>query len=306
MGAIAHPTVPYLDAGIDAGAARDALRASGAIVLKRAAPLDTIYEIKSILEEWFDAAYRGTGPVFGTRTRRFSAVFNKALKTAELAGNPRTLGIVEPLLMGADAATPRCDCIQLCLTQAIAIEPGERAQVLHRDDGLYPFPHDFELMANVMWPLDPFTRENGATRVAPGSNHWPRDRAAGADELCFARAEPGDAIIWLGSTLHGGGENASNAIRRGVNFSYSLGWLGQAEKLLLSTPPHVVRALPDRVQKLIGYQVHRPNLGWIEGRDPMLWLQGETGELAPADDNVHPATAALLAARMAGAPRSSH
>jgi hypothetical protein len=67
---------------------------------------------------------------------------------------------------------------------------------------------------------------------------------------------------------------------------------------LLSTPPEVARGLPERVQRLIGYQLHRPNLGWIEERDPIEWLHGRTGELAPADDNLTPAQEALVRWRL--------
>ena len=80
----------------------------------------------------------------------------------------------------------------------------------------------------------------------------------------------------------------SNKPRRGVVMSYSLAWLAQAEKLLLSTPLDVARTLPTRLQALIGYQVHKPNLGWIEGRDPKEWLDGSFTDLAPAHDNLTP------------------
>jgi hypothetical protein len=64
--------------------------------------------------------------------------------------------------------------------------------------------------------------------------------------------------------------------------------------LLLETPPDLARALPERVQRLIGYQVHRPNLGWIEERDPREWLLGAVGPLAPAQDHFPPALQTLL------------
>lgn len=78
--------------------------------------------------------------------------------------------------------------------------------------------------------------------------------------------------------------------------SYRLGWLASAEKLLLSVPPERARALPVEVQRLLGYQLHRPNLGWIEGQDPLLWLHGNVGDLAPAADNLDQASAVRLAA----------
>lgn len=80
--------------------------------------------------------------------------------------------------------------------------------------------------------------------------------------------------------------------------SYSVGWLAPAEKLLLSIPPDIARALPERLQQLIGYQIHRPNLGWVEGRDPIEWLRGETGDMAAARDNLTPQQTNRLAEMM--------
>jgi hypothetical protein len=83
--------------------------------------------------------------------------------------------------------------------------------------------------------------------------------------------------------------------------SYSLAWLAPAEKFLLSIPPEVARELPRKLQRLIGYQVHRPNLGWVEGRDPIEWLDGSIHDLAAARDNLTPTQAQMLEAYLESA-----
>jgi ectoine hydroxylase-related dioxygenase (phytanoyl-CoA dioxygenase family) len=110
-----------------------------------------------------------------------------------------------------------------------------------------------------------------------------------------AAVPAGAVILWLGSTLHGGGANQTSQARRGIVMSYSLGWLAPAEKFLLSISHATARKLPERLQRLIGYQTHRPNLGWVEGRDPLEWLHGQTRALAAAQDNLTPRQASLLA-----------
>ena len=63
--------------------------------------------------------------------------------------------------------------IQLHLTQAIAIGPGETAQPIHRDQwafDFFPFPPGYEVQCNTIWALTDFTEENGATRIVSGSN----------------------------------------------------------------------------------------------------------------------------------------
>jgi hypothetical protein len=76
--------------------------------------------------------------------------------------------------------------------------------------------------------------------------------------------------------------------------SYRVAWLAPTEKLLLSISPEVARTLPPALQKLIGYQLHRPNLGWIESRDPIEWLNGAFRDIAPASDNLPDHYKALL------------
>jgi ectoine hydroxylase-related dioxygenase (phytanoyl-CoA dioxygenase family) len=193
---------------------------------------------------------------------------------AEVALHPLALTAIESMLKGSPEA-PRCDRIELNLTQAISIGPGEGPQFLHRDEELWPHRFPFEIMANAIVAIDDFTAENGATRLIPGSHRWDRAR----------EPAPGEAA---------GGANRSAVARRGVVVSYRLGWIAPAERLLLSIPPDIARRLPPRLQQLIGYQLHRPNLGWIEGRDPIEWLNGEVDQLASAGDNLTPAHEAML------------
>lgn len=291
------PAIPSIGRGHDLEAAVRLLAEHGVLVVTDAADAVAFDETIAQLAPWFTRAFEGTGPFFGRATKRFSGVFAKAPATAALACEPFVLSIVEPTLKG-DTDAPRCYAIQLNLTQAIGILPGERAQVLHRDEVMFPFAHDYEVMVNVMWALDPWTEHSGATRFAPGSMAWPRTQLAQAHEVTAALAPAGAAIIWLGSIVHGGGANRSERIRRGLAFSYSLGWLAQSERLLLSTPPDVARTLPEPVQRLIGYQLQRPNLGWVEERDPLEWLYGRVQHLAPADDNLTPAQEALIQWRL--------
>jgi ectoine hydroxylase-related dioxygenase (phytanoyl-CoA dioxygenase family) len=296
-------SAPRLPSSADAGDIQELLQTSGVVVVEEAIDAQCLASVCTELDPWFERAQAGEGPFLGRRTRRFSALFARAPSTVSLALHPEILSAVERVLEG-DPASPACEQIQINLTQAIAIEPGEPAQAVHRDETMFPVRLAHELMVNVLWTLDPFTEINGATRVAVGSHRWPKDRR-GVDADCVAvPAPPGSAIIWLGSVSHGGGANRSNASRRGLIISYSLGWLAQAERLLLSIPPDTVRRLPRRLQRLIGYQVHRPNLGWVEGRDPIEWLSGEVGDLASAQDHLPPEVLARVERALAERDRA--
>ena len=168
-----------------------------------------------------------------------------------------------------------CREYQLNLTQAIRIGPGEPPQVIHRDDLMFNFAHpEFEAMINAMWAVDDFTAENGATHIVPGSHKWPLDRQAQSHEEAQGVMKRGSVLIYLGSLQHGGGANRTDKPRTGIVHSYSLGWLRQAEPQYLAVPIEIARTLPERLQRLLGYFVHEPNLGSLEGQDPIGLLTG--------------------------------
>src|SRR3546814_16611158 len=122
----------------------------------------------------------------------------------------------------------------------LAIEsfPGAPAQMPHRDQDMWRADKGRqEDMINVMWALDDFTAENGATRLWPGSNHAAPDSVL-SDDLATAAVMPrGSAVIFLGSTLHAGGANRPTQSRRGMIISYCQAWLKPLENQWLAYPP---------------------------------------------------------------------
>jgi ectoine hydroxylase-related dioxygenase (phytanoyl-CoA dioxygenase family) len=152
-----------------------------------------------------------------------------------------------------------------------------------------------EYLVNVMWPFTRYTRENGATVVWPDS-HGQRalDPQPPSGEFPV-ELEPGSALLFLGSTLHGAGGNASNEIRRGAIVSYCLGWLKPYENQWLAYPPEVAREFNPELAALVGYRQHRPNLGNYEGQCPSLLLKGELPPRIGAVDALRPDQEELVA-----------
>jgi ectoine hydroxylase-related dioxygenase (phytanoyl-CoA dioxygenase family) len=113
-----------------------------------------------------------------------------------------------------------------------------------------------------------------------------------------AEMPPGSALLYLGSLTHSGGANRSAHDRTGVVVGYCAGWLRTYEEQLLAYSPEVAAAFAEPLQRLIGYQTHRPNLGTWEGQDPIERLRG--GQMCGAHrDALPPAIAAELRAMMA-------
>jgi ectoine hydroxylase-related dioxygenase (phytanoyl-CoA dioxygenase family) len=146
-----------------------------------------------------------------------------------------------------------------------------------------------------MWPFTRYTAENGATLVWPDS-HGPKalDPKPPAGEFPV-ELEPGAALLFLGSTLHGAGGNSSGEVRRGAIVSYCLGWLKPYENQWLAYPPEVARNFSPELAALVGYAQHRPNLGNFEGQCPSLLLKEKVPERIGAVDALRPDQAELVA-----------
>ena len=138
------------------------------------------------------------------------------------------------------------------------------------------FPADVDLEVSSIWALDDFTDENGATRVVLDSHRLPNDTRFTLEQSVPAEMPRGSVVLYLGSTYHGGGANQSDQVRRGINVDYVLGWLRQEENQYLSYTLDEVRGFPERVQRLLGYEVGAYALGYIDGgRSPMELLHAD-------------------------------
>lgn len=231
-----------------------------------------------IARRFLDAPF-GQGEFYGARTKRFGRLLSREPASAALALHPIVLGVARRLL------TPFCDTIQLNVMQAIEIHAGEIAQAPHRDQDMWRADKGHrEYLLNVKWPLTPFRAANGATIVWPDS-HGPAaldEPPGGSGEPM--ECDPGGAILFLGSLLHGAGANYTDEPRRGIVVGYSLGWLKPYENPWLAYPPHIAKTFPPALAALAGYSQHRPNLGNYEGQCPSVLLKDDLPDyLAPID-----------------------
>jgi len=272
-----------------------ALQREGWCIIPQAIDRDTVARLASDLAPDFSATPRASGPFYGSWTKRFHGLLARSRHMDAFVRSDLVLPIVEQILARG------CDCIQLNLTQAIEILPGGRMQPPHRDQDMWPVRQPgLEYLVNVMWPFVPYTRENGGTVIWPGS-HLRQDQIAfPLSQAIIPELVPGDALLFLGSTLHAGGANRTAASRRGMIVSYSLGWLKPYELPWLVYPPEIARGFPRELAELAGYRSHRPNLGTYEGRCASALLE-PTSEALGAVDTLRPEQEALIGQFYAGA-----
>jgi ectoine hydroxylase-related dioxygenase (phytanoyl-CoA dioxygenase family) len=214
-----------------------------------------------------EATPTGRNAFEGFATQRVYALFAKTRMFDQAAIHPLLLEVLDQAL----------GHYQLSAPVGIRIGPGENAQVLHRDDAIYPLtePHP-PVVVNTMWPLDEFTEENGATRFVPGSHRWQAGRQpAPEDPVLTAGMTPGSVMFYLGSLWHGGGANRTGRPRLGVILEYAASWLRPQENHCLAVPRGVARQLPERLQELLGYNIYPPFLGYVDGAHPRKVLSAE-------------------------------
>jgi ectoine hydroxylase-related dioxygenase (phytanoyl-CoA dioxygenase family) len=291
-------TLERFTATADADAIFAALERDGAAIVEGLLASTVVDQVNAELHDAVEAADPNEqffNPIMqafhGPHTKQVTGVpgISRTFAT-EVMCHPLLLAVCDRVLL------PSCARYQLNLGHLLQRGPGADEQWLHRDEAVWSdlrHPHPEVQLASVIAFVD-FTRDNGATRIVPGSHRWP-DRtlspaeqilgpAPKPEQIAYAEMPAGSAVIYTGGTIHAGGANVTTIPRRGAHLSYTLGWLRTEENNYLSVPPAVAVTLPRRAQELLGYALHDSiprgggYLGMVRMQDPVELLA--RGELA--------------------------
>jgi ectoine hydroxylase-related dioxygenase (phytanoyl-CoA dioxygenase family) len=243
----------------------DRLAGDGYVVVSGLISDGEVAAARADLDRVLASTPKGRNEFEGFGTQRVYALFAKTRTFDRVAIHPLLLDVLDRVL----------GHYQLSAPVGIRIGPGESAQFLHTDDAVYPLPQPHPpVVVNTMWPLDEFTRENGATRFIPGSHRWQPGRLPAEDDpVVTATLSPGSVMFYLGSLWHGGGANRTGRPRLGVILEYAVSWLRPQENHCLAVPRSVVRELPERLQELLGYNIYPPFVGYVDGTHPRKVLR---------------------------------
>src|SRR4030081_2070227 len=265
---------------------REEFDSSVYLIFERVLSPDHVAEIRAALAPFLERDLTGRNDFEGLKTNRVYALLAKSPLFAELAIHPLALAFTEAELG------------QSCLLSAllaINLHPGETVQPWHFDDGGAKVPRPRPALGiSAFWAIDDTTELNGSTEVIPGSHLWDGKIVEGAvqpsdfinKQAPDADRDPGrrlDAVklvmpsgslaIAKGTLWHRGGANRSDRPRLIVTPQYCAGWVRQLENMALAVPAAVAAKLPERARELIGYSIHPPFMGHVDGVHPKRLLR---------------------------------
>lgn len=207
---------------------------------------------------------RATGWL-GNQTVHIPNLFARTRACDELAIHPVLLKIVRGVLG---------PLFQMSAGTLMSPGPGAEPQGFHQDDGHWPIPRPHvPLVCNIFIVLDDFTVENGATRLVPGSHKLAEANTENPDYVQL-EMPAGSFGIWDGAVVHaGGGNTTKNEFRRTINLNYNLSWLRQQENQYLGVSHERLLEMPERLQRILGYQRFSMLGGGVDYQDPLDFVQ---------------------------------
>ncbi len=248
--------------GLDIGAVVGTIRKQGYAVVENFLTQQNIATIRSAFES--DVPITEMRAI-GTETGRTWRAHNLLAKTRiadSVFLDSRLRAIVDGVIGRYN---------QINITTLFNTLPGETKQFLHQDDGLWPIPRPHpSFLCNALIAFDDFTQDNGATHLVPYSHTW-TGAVDQSIEPIQIEMKSGSMVLWEGGMWHGGGANVTrDQERMGFFISHQVSYLRPQEIQLLAIPPQVVRQMPRKLRRLLGY--HPFGIG-VDGRDPLDVLE---------------------------------
>ncbi|WP_339340009.1 phytanoyl-CoA dioxygenase family protein [uncultured Oceanicoccus sp.] len=261
--------------------AKKAFDREGYVVFEDVLSGNELTEYLNALQPFLKKDIKGRNNFEGHKTNRIYALLNKSEIFGNLVDHPLVMQFVRDEL-GESAL--------LSALIAINLLPGESVQPWHTDDGYIgiEMPHP-SFGISAFWALTDTNGENGATEVLPGSHHWSKHKLTKYIELIDSDAEgvlggnlghapdtrkkvvelnEGSLMLAKGTLIHRGGANNTDRPRLIVSPQYCFGWARQIENMIASVSKTNAMKLSEEVRRLMGYSIHPPFIGYVDGVHP--------------------------------------
>jgi ectoine hydroxylase-related dioxygenase (phytanoyl-CoA dioxygenase family) len=271
---LAHDGLERLPSDTDLDKLADVLRRDGGVVVEGLIDTCTVTALTEEVEPFVDRRDPGfrhhvDGSFYGGNTKRLQGLAVKSPTFVdEVLLNDVLLGIADRILLRF------CGDYWMSQAETIYIGPGNPAQALHRDDLNWSHASrlGIDLQVSALVALGDYDAAVGATMIVPGSSDRPLDEPITASAARSVELLPGDALVYLGNLVHGGGANTTTARwRKALYIGYLLGWLTPEEAVARSITPEVAARLPQRARELLGWATIHGNTA-SEGPEAALQL----------------------------------
>ena len=227
-----------------------------------------------------DAPLGGRNSFEGLNTNRIYSLLNKSRTFDKFAILPRVMALNDYFLDPGYLLTA---------FHSISINPGEKAQGLHHDDGYIQVPRPRPPFGSAtMVAFDEYTADNGATRIIPGSHLWGSDRKGAPEDTIPALVPEGGVVYFISTLIHGGGANVSDKPRKSATVQYCKPYIRPIENQILAVDPRKLKEIPPRIVDMMGYKHMQPFVGYADGLNPrraaarmIRWLQGDVDHHPP-------------------------
>lgn len=257
----------------------------GFIVFENLISSNEVEEYLNALDPYLKKNIKGRNNFEGLKTNRIYGLLDKSEIFGKMVTNSVVMQFVRDEL-GESAL--------LSALLAINLMPGETVQPWHTDDGYVhvEMPHP-SFGISAFWALTDTNKENGATELLPGSHKWDKSKLAKYIKLDDYQSEgflghnlseapenekkiielsAGSLLLTKGTLIHRGGANNSDAPRLVVTPQYCFGWMRQIENMVASVSKESANKLSNEVLELIGYSIHPPFIGYVDGVHPKKLL----------------------------------
>lgn len=198
--------------------------------------------------------------MLGKPSQRVWNLLSRGQIFCDLVEHPVAMQLVETIVEGPH---------RLSTFSANITQPGSGTMHLHADQGTNPEPWGQRPQGlNIIWCLEDFTDENGATRMVPGSHRL--NRSARPDEIdcdTVAVEAPAGSLIAMESRVwHKTGANVTkDRTRTAILGFYGMDCFQTNENWFLCLSPVVRLSGQESLLKLLGFG-RDSTLGRVHGR----------------------------------------
>ena len=171
----------------------------------------------------------------------------------------------------------------LSTMQSIRLFPGETVQPWHTDDGFYlaPRPHPTQAVS-VIWAIEDFTTQNGASPghspeppVGRGEEHPDHRPHTVHEAIMPARVCAPLRRGTLASRRRQRRRRHSRSLPSARNTASPGRSPSPKKSQLLIAPPDVARGYSPRGRAMLGYSIHPPFIGQVDGMHPLRLVDPE-------------------------------